>query len=104
LYTTQVLDAAVQTINTLHTQNPFDFGLSLGDTVNNAQYNELRWYLDVLDGKNIKPDSGIKDDPVPGPSNDYQDEFKAVGLEKTIPWYQTLGNHDHIVAGYISCD
>jgi len=53
LYTTHVLDAAVQTINALHKQNPFDFGISLGDTCNNKQYNELRWYVDVLDGKNI---------------------------------------------------
>jgi metallophosphoesterase (TIGR03768 family) len=99
LYTTQFLDATLQTINALHKQNPFDFGMPLGDAVNNAQYNELRWYLDVLDGKNVKPDSGIMDDPVSGPHNDYQDEFKAVGLDKTIPWYQTLGNHDYTWMG-----
>ena len=49
--TTQVLDAAVQTINALHKKTPFDFGISLGDTINNTQYNELRWYIDVLDGR-----------------------------------------------------
>jgi len=87
LYTTQVLEAAVQTINALHKENPFDFGISLGDTCNSTQYNELRWYIDVLDGKNINPDSGAKDDPVPGPSNDYQDEYQAAGLDQTIPWY-----------------
>src|SRR5512145_2681262 len=32
LYTTHVLDAAAQTINALHKQNPIDFGISLGDT------------------------------------------------------------------------
>jgi metallophosphoesterase (TIGR03768 family) len=94
-YTTQVFDAAVQTINALHRQSRFDFGIALGDAVNSSQYNELRWYLDILDGKKINPDSGIKDDPVPGPNNDYQDEFIAAGLDKSIPWYQTLGNHDH---------
>jgi metallophosphoesterase (TIGR03768 family) len=99
LYTTQVLDAAVQTINALNKQNPIDFGISLGDTCNNTQYNELRWYIDVLDGKNIIPDSGAKDDPVPGPYNDYQDEYKAAGLDKAINWYQTLGNHDHFWIG-----
>ena len=101
LYTTQVLDAAVQTVNALHQKNPFDFGISLGDTCNSTQYNELRWYIDVLDGKNINPDSGVKDDPLPGPSNDYQDEYQAAGLDQTIPWYQALGNHDHFWMGFL---
>lgn len=99
LYSTQVLDAAIQTINAIHKQKPIDFGISLGDASNNAQYNELRWYIDVMDGEIINPDSGDKDNPVPGPSNDYQDEYKAAGLDKTIPWYQTLGNHDHFWMG-----
>ncbi|MFZ2960032.1 MAG: TIGR03768 family metallophosphoesterase [Candidatus Ozemobacteraceae bacterium] len=94
LYTTHVLDAAVQTVNALHEQKPIDFGMLLGDAANNNQYNELRWYIDVLDGKEINPDSGAKDDPIPGPYNDYQDIYKAAGLNKTIPWYQAVGNHD----------
>jgi len=101
LYSTQVLDSAVQTINTLNKKNRFDFGISLGDTCNSTQYNETRWYIDVLDGKNINPDSGVKDDPVPGPLNDYQDEYKAAGLDKSIPWYQVLGNHDHFWMGFM---
>jgi metallophosphoesterase (TIGR03768 family) len=104
LLTTQVLDAAVQTVNALHKQNPFDFGISLGDTCNATQYNELRWYIGVLDGKNINPDSGVKDDPIPGPYNDYQDTFKAAGLDATIPWYQTMGNHDHFWTGFMPPD
>ena len=43
MYTTHVLDAAVQTVNALHNKdnkaNPFDFGISLGDTCNSTQYN-----------------------------------------------------------------
>ncbi len=99
LYSTHVLDAVIQTINGIHKQNPVDFGISLGDVINNAQYNELRWYIDVMDGETITPDSGDKDDPVPGPYNDYQDEYKAAGLDKSIPWYQTLGNHDNFWVG-----
>lgn len=99
LYTPHVLDAAVQTINALHEKDPFDFCVSLGDACDNTQYNELRWYIDVLDGKKVKPDSGDADDPVPGPLNDYQDEFQAAGLSKDIPWYQVRGNHDHYWMG-----
>ena len=101
LYTTHVLDAAVQTVNAIHKTNPIDFGLSLGDTCNNSQYNELRWYIDVLDGKKINPDSGVKDDPIPGPLNDYQKPYQAAGLDKSIPWYQARGNHDHLFVGFL---
>ena len=96
LYTTHVLDAAVQTINALHKQHPIDFGISLGDTCNNTQYNELRWYVDVLDGKVITPSSGAH---AGAGAIDYQKPYKAAGLDKTIPWYQALGNHDHFWMG-----
>jgi hypothetical protein len=98
LYTTQVLDAAVQTINALNKQKPFDFGISLGDAANSTGYNELRWYIDVLDGKVITPSSGAH---LGADTIDYQKPFKAAGLDKTIPWYQTLGNHDHFWIGSI---
>ncbi len=95
LSSTQVLDAAVQTINALHNEDPFDFGMALGDVANNEQYNEIRWFIDVIDGRTINPDSGVKDDPVSGPLNDYQDTYQATGLNKSIKWYEVLGNHDH---------
>lgn len=94
LYTTHVLDAAVQTVNAIHKQQPVDFGIFLGDVCNSAGYNELRWFIDVVDGQNVNPDSGAKDDPVPGPYNDYQDPYKATGLDAEIPWYSVIGNHD----------
>jgi len=105
LYSTQVLDAAVQTINALHNRdnraNPIDFGLSLGDTCNSTQYNELRWYIDVLDGKAIVPSSGAH---AGAATIDYQKPYRAAGLDKTIPWYQTLGNHDHFWMGSVPVD
>ncbi len=96
LYTPHVLDAAVQAINAVHKHNPIDFGLSLGDTCNNTQYNETRWYIDILDGKTITPSSGAH---VGADTIDYQKPFKAAGLDKSIPWYQVLGNHDHFWMG-----
>lgn len=92
----QVLDAAVRTINALHQEAPFDFGISLGDAINNTQYNELRWYIDVLDGKDIVPSSGAH---AGADSIDYQRPFKAAGLDQAIPWYQVIGNHDQYFLG-----
>ncbi|MGC8493383.1 MAG: TIGR03768 family metallophosphoesterase [Syntrophobacteraceae bacterium] len=101
LYTTHVLDAAIQTINALHKKTPFDFGISLGDACNSSQHNEIRWYIDVIDGKVITPCSGVH---LGMSSIDYQKPFKAAGLDKSIPWYQTLGNHDHFWIGTFPVD
>jgi len=98
LYTTHVLDAAVQTVNALHRKEPMDFGISLGDACNTTQYNETRWYIDVLDGKVIDPASGAR---LGAKTVEYQKPYRAAGLDKTIPWYQTLGNHDHFWMGSI---
>ncbi|MCK9572721.1 MAG: TIGR03768 family metallophosphoesterase, partial [Candidatus Omnitrophica bacterium] len=89
------------TINALHQQNSFDFGISLGDTCNSTQYNELRWYIDVLDGKAITPSSGAH---LGAGTIDYQKPYQAAGLDKSIPWYQALGNHDHFWMGSIPVD
>ncbi len=99
LYTTHVLDAAVQTINALHKQKPYDFGISLGDAADKTQYNELRWYIDVIDGKIITPSSGAH---LGACTIDYQKPYMAAGLDQTIPWYQALGNHDHFWIGSVS--
>jgi len=98
-YTTQVLDAVVQTVNAYHRQHRLDLGLVLGDITNTAQYNELRWFIDIMDGKTITPYSGGRKDPVTGPSNDFADEFAAAGLDPSIPWYAAIGNHDHFWIG-----
>ncbi len=96
LSTTQVLDAAIQTVNALHKKSPIDFGISLGDDTNNSQYNELRWFIDVLDGKRIAPSSGAH---IGADHIDYQKPFQAAGLDPAIPWYQVVGNHDQFWMG-----
>jgi metallophosphoesterase (TIGR03768 family) len=96
LSTTHMLDAAVRTANALHRLMPFDFAMSLGDDVNNAQYNELRWFIDIMDGQYITPSSGTN---AGANTIDYQMPYQAAGLNPDIPWYQTLGNHDHFWAG-----
>ena len=99
LYTTHVLDAAVQTVNALHKKNPMDFGISLGDTCNNTQYNELSWYIDVLDGKVISPDSSAPTQ-VPRPST-IRSPSRLRGLTRRSPGIRVLGNHDHFWIGSI---
>jgi len=95
-YTPHVFDAAIQTANALHKDNPFDFFISLGDISNSSMYNELRWYLDIVDGKVITPSSGAH---LGADTVDYQKPFQAAGLDPAIPFYQTLGNHDHFLIG-----
>jgi metallophosphoesterase (TIGR03768 family) len=95
-YTTQVLDAAIQTVNALHVQAPFDFGLSLGDAANSTSYDELRWYIDVIDGQAITPSSGAH---LGAGTVDYQKRYQAAGLDRSIPFYQAIGNHDHFLIG-----
>ncbi len=104
LYTTHVLDAAVQTINALHADDAFDFGLALGDSANNTQRNELRWFIDTLDGKLIVPATGLDGGSVPADAQPYQQPFQAAGLDPTIPWYQAIGNHDQFWMGVMPAD
>ena len=102
LSTTQVLDAAIQTINVLHQVTPFDFGISLGDMANNTQYNELRWFIDVMDGLAIQPSSG---DHRGADSIGYQKPYQPAGLDRSIPWYAAVGNHDQFwMGGYFVTD
>ena len=94
--TTHLLDATVRTINALHRLAPFHFGMALGDFCNSGQYNELRWFIDVMDGKAIEPSSGAH---LGADTIDYQKPYQAAGLDRSIPWYAVVGNHDQFWMG-----
>ncbi|MBL9100843.1 MAG: metallophosphoesterase [Myxococcales bacterium] len=94
----RMLDAAARTINRVHVDAPVDFVLLGGDNVDNAQANELEWFMGILDGApEVECDSAIDDDPVPGPGNDPKDRFTPVGLD--VPWLWVTGNHDILRQG-----
>ena len=57
-----VAEAMVQQINKVGrgpvTKRPLDFVLQTGDNADNAQLNEVRWNIDVLDGGTVRQASG----------------------------------------------
>jgi metallophosphoesterase (TIGR03767 family) len=58
-----VAEAMVQAMNRFGsgapvTGRPVDFLVSTGDNADNVQLNEVRWHIDLLDGRQVRPDSG----------------------------------------------
>lgn len=98
---TQILDAMIRTLNDFSKERPYDFVILTGDSVDSSQLNEARWLRSLLDGEEIDPDSGYDDDPIPGAYNDFNDPFLAHGLDKRVPWFVVMGNHDCLIKGTI---
>lgn len=131
--TTQVQASMVQRINEVArgpiTGRPLDCAVSTGDNVDNQQNNELAWFMAVLNGDDVTPNSGAAGEyegvqatgwgdpsywhPEPGdPSGDYDTAgFPRIpGLLDAaiapfasdglgIPWYSCYGNHDGLIQG-----
>ncbi len=110
-YSLQLLDGTIRAVNKLHVaRHTIDFVIHIGDATDNAQLNELQWFVAVFDGGRINPRSGPDDrDPgsLPDPLLDPHHPFDAQGLYRngvhghapTIRWYNALGNHDRFASG-----
>ena len=98
-YSTHMLDAAMRTINEFAEVHPHDFVLFSGDVTDTHLFIELRWFIDVVEGNPIDPDTGDDDNPMATGVVDPHDPYTPVGLSPQIPWYVCLGNHDAWVLG-----
>lgn len=110
-YGVATLDATLRRINQVHDAGkrvgaPISFVVVTGDLADGAAFNELRYFIDTMDGKIVETDSGALDgtlrtlDPADNPKLPYE----AEGLAADIPWYTVLGNHDALSVGNFPID
>ncbi|MBI4729513.1 MAG: TIGR03767 family metallophosphoesterase [Acidobacteria bacterium] len=133
--TLQVLEAMCRQVQAVGvspvTAVPIAFAMCTGDNVDNEQYNELRWFIDLMDGSaSVAANSGGPAyegvqaaawadqeywHPDAGVSDKYKRQYgfpdypgllegAVVPFTATgigMPWYQTFGNHDGLLQGNV---
>jgi metallophosphoesterase (TIGR03767 family) len=138
LFTYQVAEAMVRAVRETReaplSGAPVDFTIVTGDATDNCQHNELRAYIDLLDGIRVLPDSGDlqRYEGVAGPEVDDERYWHPDGagddLPKNrygfpevpgvlaaarrpflatglgMPWYAVHGNHDNMLQGTVVAD
>jgi Calcineurin-like phosphoesterase len=99
IWSTQTLDSAMATINDFAEIRPMDFVIFSGDIIDNKHFIEMKWFIDIVEGNTINPDTGDDDDPRAQGLLDPHDPFEAAGLHPDVNWYATQGNHDLLILG-----
>ncbi|GGK46027.1 TIGR03767 family metallophosphoesterase [Streptomyces flaveus] len=120
----------VERVNALRgapvTGSPLHFVMTTGDNTDNNAKNELDWFLKVMSGGRITPDSGdlkhyegVQNSGLKlywQPDADVRDGDKQLGFPQidgflaaavrelrspglNLPWYSTVGNHDSLPGG-----
>lgn len=90
MLTAQVLAAAIEAANGIQSGPsgaPIDAVVITGDTVDNAQWNEMRWYHTLLDGGEVRPASGDPDrwEGVGGPGDPDERYWHPEGGADDLP-------------------
>lgn len=113
--TTQVGNSMLQQLQGISTGpatgTPLEAVVTTGDNIDSNQYNELRWFIDLMDGETVTPNSGAESydgytkNETPNALTDEQldaaqEPFDSVGAG--LPWYVVFGNHDALIRGQVA--